>query len=339
MGDRVIDPEKVLDMGKAAAKAAIDVDAKGRAAKGIIDDVIHLVGDAPDAQGRTQKVAGPLAEQGGEAVRKSIKYVDDVKAIDELKTMEYWLPNLANFTDPDKIKVVTSDEFGGAVIGVAAYLMEKFDKGGTLNLPRPGAPIPTIPRLDRMPPAPGQVTVQGRAWVPTSSGLLVPQGTVGLDPRFPPMATNLPDNWRTIHPGRGITVTPINPPKWAVVGSKTLGWAGAGLTVAGAGYNQWQQDKVFHPEMGNGERFARAAGNAAVEGGPSAAGAMAGAWAGAKGGAIVGAAIGSFFPGPGTAIGGVVGGLVGGIAGGFAGGKAGAAIGRGIKSGWKKLFG
>jgi len=338
MSRRVIDPDKVIEMGKATLKASIEIEAMGRSARGIIDGVSGIVGGAPDALGRTKKVAGDLAEQAGVAHRKAVQYVDDVKALEEIGTWQFWLPNFGNFTDPDKVKVVTSDEFGGTVLGISGYLLSKYGKGADLHVPGPNSTIPVIPRLDRMPPANGQVNFGGKAWVPTSSGLLVPAGS-SADPRFPPLSSNVADDWKVTHPGRGIRPNPINPPRWAVTGSKALGWIGSGLTVVGAGYNQWTQDAKYHPEMSGGERFARAAGNAAVEGVPSAAGAMAGAWAGAKAGALAGAAIGSFFPGPGTAIGGVVGGLVGGFVGGFAGGKVGSAIGRGIKSGLKKLFG
>jgi len=339
MGERVIDPDKVIEMGKATVKASIEIEAMGRAARTVIDDVDHLVGGAPDAFGRAQKVAGELAERAGEAHARAVRFIDDVKALEELGTWQFWLPNPGNLTDPDKMKVVTSDEFGGGVIGVSGFLMSKYGRGATLYQPGPGSAIPVIPRLDRMPPAGGQVTFGGRTWVPGAGGLLVPAGTPGVDPRFPNLSPAIAEDWKTTHPGRGLRPVPVNPPRWAVVGSNTLGWVGAGLTVVGAGYNQWQQDAKYHPEMSEGERFARAAGNAATEGAMSAGGAIAGAWAGAKGGAIVGAAVGSIFPGPGTAIGGVVGGLIGGLAGGFAGGKVGAAAGRGFKAFVKGFFG
>ncbi|WP_084963684.1 hypothetical protein [Thermoactinospora rubra] len=332
MSERVIDPAKVLEMGKAMAKAAVDVDAKGRQAQHLIDGVSGLVGGAPDALGRAKKVAGSLAEQGGEAVRKAVKYVDDVKALEELTTWQWWMPNMANFTDPDWQKVVTSDEFGSVPIGVAAYLLEKFDKGSPVLRPGSNAPIPIIPRMDNLPTAPGQITThQGQQWVRRPSGLIVPSGSAA-DPRIPPAPTNPPPGWRGVRPGVRVDVPEYRVPKWASVTSKTLGWAGAGLTVYGAGYNQWLQDKQYHPEMGGAERFARAAGNAVIEGGPAAAG----AWALGVKGAAWGATAGTMIGGP---VGGVIGGVVGGAVGAFVGSKAGAAVGRGLKALGKKLFG
>ena len=81
MGERVIDPDKVIEMGKATVKASIEIEAMGRTARTVIDGVVHLVGGAPDVFGRAQKVAGDLAERAGEAHGKAVKFVDDDKAL------------------------------------------------------------------------------------------------------------------------------------------------------------------------------------------------------------------------------------------------------------------
>jgi hypothetical protein len=195
MGKRVIDPDKVIEMGKATVQASTEIEAMGRSARMIIDGVSHLVGGAPDVFGRALKVAGDLAERAGEAHRRAVKYVDDTKVLEEIGTWQFWVPNFGNFTDPDKIKVVTSDEFGGTVLGISGYLMSKYGKGATLYTPGANSVIPVIPRLDRMPPANGQITFGGKAWVPTSSGLLVPAGS-GADPASRPCRATSPTTGR-----------------------------------------------------------------------------------------------------------------------------------------------
>ncbi|GAA3684880.1 hypothetical protein GCM10022224_057000 [Nonomuraea antimicrobica] len=365
MGDgRIIDPEKVLAMGKAAAKAAMEVDQWARQADGTIASVRHLVKDAPEVRSRSRKATGPLTQQGGVAAGKAIKYVDDQRAIDELRTWKFWMPQLSNVTDPNLIKVITSDEFGSVPIGVSGYLLEKFNLGASVAGPKgPNAQMPFVPRMDHI-PTPGRPglsliyrsdwapmidrsgwSTQGNAnWSPIRyqrlpSGLMVPAGSAP-DPRLasrPPGSMPLPRGWSN-HPGRGIVPNPNVPVfrtnGWLKTGGNVMKWGGAGLTVYGAGYNQWQQDKAYHPEMSRNERLGRAAGNAAVEGGPAAAGALAAGWAGAKAGAMGGAYVGAFFGPWGATIGGVVGGLGGGIGAGFVGSKAGAATGRWLK----KLF-
>ena len=93
--------------------------------------------------------------------------------------------------------------------------------------------------------------------------------------------------------------------------------AGAGLAVldgAITAYDTYQSDSYHHPEMGEGEKIARAG----VMGTMSAAGGYAGAVVGAK----IGAAIGAF--------GGPIGILAGGVIGGVLGGLIGSNLGRGM---------
>lgn len=90
--------------------------------------------------------------------------------------------------------------------------------------------------------------------------------------------------------------------------------AGAGLAVldgAITAYDTYQSDSYHHPEMGEGEKIARAG----VMGTMSAGGGYAGAVVGAK----IGAAIGAFGGPIGILAGGVIGGVIGGIAGGAIG--------------------
>lgn len=332
MAKREIDPDKVIEMGKATLRAAIDVEAKGRDIDAVIQDVAHLVGGAPAAKAVTHKVAGLLAEQAGEAHRKAIAYVDDAKALDELTTWDFWLPQPANLIDSDRVKAATSDEFGAGVLGVAAYLMSKYDKGGTLLVPRSGTNLPANLHREDIAVRGKVERINGKLYVYTPGGLLVEAGSSG-DPAVrlalsPAKTANIGAGSKKIHPGRGLKPEPVNPSKVLQTTGKALGWVGAGLTVYGAGYNQWQQDAKYHPDMGTGERVARAAGNAIMEGGAAAGFGYGGAVLGAKAGAVVGSFIA---PGVGTAIGAVAGGLVGGFVGGFAGSKAGSALGRFVK--------
>ncbi len=90
--------------------------------------------------------------------------------------------------------------------------------------------------------------------------------------------------------------------------------AGAGLAVldgATTAYDTYQSDSYHHPEMGEGEKIARAG----VMGVASAGGAYIGATYGAQLGAAIGA-----FGGP---IGILAGGIIGGVIGGFVGSKVG----------------
>ncbi|WP_204370507.1 hypothetical protein [Cellulomonas flavigena] len=101
--------------------------------------------------------------------------------------------------------------------------------------------------------------------------------------------------------------------------------AGAGLAVldgAITAYDTYQSDSYHHPEMGEGEKIARAG----VMGVASAGGAYVGATYGAQLGAAIGA------------VGGPIGILAGGIIGGVLGGLAGSSIGTAIASGFNNTF-
>lgn len=90
--------------------------------------------------------------------------------------------------------------------------------------------------------------------------------------------------------------------------------AGAGLAVldgAITAYDTYQSDSYHHPDMGEGQKIARAG----VMGTMTAGGGYAGAVVGAK----IGAAIGAFGGPIGILAGGVIGGVIGGIAGGTIG--------------------
>jgi len=97
-------------------------------------------------------------------------------------------------------------------------------------------------------------------------------------------------------------------------GGKIAGRACAVLDGVVSAYDSYQSDSYHHPEMGQGEKVARAGLTGALAAG--------GAYAGASAGAQLGAAIGAF--------GGPVGILAGGIIGGVVGGLIGSKIGQGI---------
>ena len=98
------------------------------------------------------------------------------------------------------------------------------------------------------------------------------------------------------------------------IGGKVAGRACAVLDGVVSAYDSYQSDSYHHPEMGEGEKVARAGVTGALAAG--------GAYAGASAGAQLGAAIGAF--------GGPVGILAGGIIGGVVGGLIGSKIGQGI---------
>lgn len=97
-------------------------------------------------------------------------------------------------------------------------------------------------------------------------------------------------------------------------GGKLAGRACAVLDGVVSAYDSYQSDSYHHPELGEGEKVARAGVTGALAAG--------GAYAGASAGAQLGAAIGAF--------GGPVGILAGGIIGGVVGGLIGSKIGQGI---------
>lgn len=100
--------------------------------------------------------------------------------------------------------------------------------------------------------------------------------------------------------------------------SKVTKHAGRVLTAVDAGttaYDQWKTDSVLNPDMGTGEKVARAGTRTLLE--------VGGGWAGGKAGAMGGAAIGMAVGGPiGAAVGGIIGGVAGGAGGKWLGGKA-----------------
>jgi hypothetical protein len=231
---------------------------------------------------------------------------------------------------PSGAKQVTSGEEGSLYYGSAGYLFSKYGIGHRLLLP-PSAqtPWPIVPRMDDLPPG-EEITVQGEHYVPSDSGILVPAGTPGVDPRVPVPGDDLGAGWKT-GVDAGLRFDPVNVPTWAKYGSKGLFVAGAGLTLYGTWESSWQDDEALHPNWSEPERITDVAQKTVVEGGSTVAGAWAGAEVGAEGGAALGAMIGSAVPILGTAAGGVVGGLVGGIVGGFVGGQVGSAVGHGLE--------
>ena len=104
------------------------------------------------------------------------------------------------------------------------------------------------------------------------------------------------------------------------IGGKVAGRACAVLDGVVSAYDSYQSDSYHHPEMGEGEKVARAG----VMGAASAVTGYGGAVLGAK----VGAAIGAF----GGPVGILAGGIIGGVVGGFIGSKIGQGIATGINN-------
>ena len=103
-------------------------------------------------------------------------------------------------------------------------------------------------------------------------------------------------------------------------GGKLAGRACAVLDGVVSAYDSYQSDSYHHPEMGQGEKVARAG----VTGALAAGGGYGGAVVGAK----IGAAIGAF----GGPVGILAGGIIGGVVGGFIGSKLGQSLATGINS-------
>lgn len=249
----------------------------------------------------------------------------------------YWnparlIPDFGNLI-PDSVAHLTSDEEGAIYFGTSSYLFSKYGIGYRIMLPgSPQTPWPAVPRTDDLSPG-DEITELGERWV-SNKGIFVPAGS-SLDPRLPPPPDDLGAGWKT-GVDAGLRFDPVNVPTWAKVGSKALFVVGAGLTLYSQWDETWREDQALHPNWSTGERIADAAGQTAVMGGATVAGAWAGAEAGAEGGAMLGAAMGSVFPGPGTVVGGVVGGLVGGVVGGFVGSEVGRAVGHAVWDGGKE---
>ena len=103
-------------------------------------------------------------------------------------------------------------------------------------------------------------------------------------------------------------------------GGKLAGRACAVLDGVVSAYDSYQSDSYHHPEMGQGEKVARAGVTGALAAG--------GAYAGASAGAQLGAAIGAF----GGPVGILAGGVIGGVIGGFIGSKLGQGLATGINN-------
>lgn len=110
------------------------------------------------------------------------------------------------------------------------------------------------------------------------------------------------------------------------IGGKVAGRACAVLDGVVSAYDSYQSDSYHHPEMGQGEKVARAG----VMGAASATGAYLGATYGAQLGAAIGA-----FGGP---VGILAGGVIGGIIGGLGGSKLGQTVGNIVNNGMHSLI-
>ena len=110
------------------------------------------------------------------------------------------------------------------------------------------------------------------------------------------------------------------------VGGKVAGRACAVLDGVVSAYDSYQSDSYHHPEMGQGEKIARAG----VMGAASATGAYLGATYGAQLGAAIGAV--------GGPVGILAGGVIGGIIGGLGGSKLGQTVGNIVNNGMHSLI-
>lgn len=110
------------------------------------------------------------------------------------------------------------------------------------------------------------------------------------------------------------------------IGGKVAGRACAVLDGVVSAYDSYQSDSYHHPEMGQGEKVARAG----VMGAASATGAYVGATYGAQLGAAIGAV--------GGPVGILAGGVIGGVIGGLAGSKLGQTVGNIVNDGMHSLI-
>jgi hypothetical protein len=314
-----IDPIGVVAMSAATAVEAEQLAGKGKTLQAVLDDCADLVPGEPRITGRINAIAGNLAHTAGWARQVAQTFVRDEASLGKILSLGYWLPHVPWDThqgvDANPKKLVTSDEFGAVPLGTAAEL---FNRYRVLTYPGEGAPIPEIPLVENLPV---DDVVKDIKLVRTPSGVLVPVGS-SADPNM-----KIPGDIET--PGwekdRLLVVDPEAGGKlaWADAAGKGLFVVGAGLTLYGSWDEQWERDKVLHPDWSEGHRVASAATNTAVVGGST----VAGAWAGAETGAELGATLGSFVGPEGT----IVGGIVGGVVGGFVGSKAGHAVGTALK--------
>lgn len=182
---------------------------------------------------------------------------------------------------------------------------------------------------------PYEVIDGGVRYTRTPSGILIPvERSVDLN-RLPFPA----DDFARPAPELRLNSDAATPPAWAR-------WAGRGLFVLDAGVTAWDHgseqynaDRVEHPDWTPGQRALSVTENVAIVGGASLTAGAGGAWAGAKAGAVVGGVAGSWFPVVGTAAGAVAGGIVGGIAGGIIGSGVGEKIGKKAKDLWDSFWG
>ena len=187
-------------------------------------------------------------------------------------------------------------------------------------------------RLDNIP---YEVMDGGVRYTRSPSGILIPvERSVDLT-RVPFPADDF------ARPGPELRLNPeaATPPAWARWGGRGLFVLDAGITAWDQGSEQYNADRIEHPDWTPGQRALSVTENVAIVGGASLAGGAGGAWAGAKAGAVVGGVVGSWFPVVGTAAGAVAGGIVGGIAGGIIGSGVGEKIGKKAKDLWDSFWG
>lgn len=334
-----IEPDGVLAMQAATLASAMNLAANASTIQAVLDGVDDLVPGAPKAKAKSAPVTKDLAELAGWAKAIALKFVDDERPLQQLRTAGYWLPDLTKLgwdgskSATENLETTArSDEFGAFELGLAQSLLERY-RSWKLVVPKPDAPTLRLPVPDAV--------VKDTKLIRLPSGFFVPQGG-SADPTVPRLAEvsrgpNFfqPDTKNIVLDGPG------RPPTWARYGGRGLFVAGTALTLYDAGMSQWEQDQKYHPEWDTPKRVASAGYNVATEGG----GAVAGGIAGAE----LGATVGSFIPIP--VIGTVGGALVGGAIGAFVGSRAGKAggvwvrekmaapIADGAKKAWKSLFG
>ncbi len=319
MAEDWIDPLGVTAMATATSGTADLIGKNAQAVQATMDGVADLCPGEPRIQARANSIAGNLSEIAGWAQQVANHFVSGQESLQQILTRGYWLPNLPwdkHATAAQNVrKMLTSDEFAAMPIGLSTELAKRYR---VLTYPGDGASVPDIPRMDL---EPVDDVIGSTDVVKLPSGLLVPAGS-SADPYMKIPEDIATTGWKndgllTGDPEMG------EPPAWAKYGGKGLFVAGAGLALHGSWADQWDADKVQHPDWSTGHRVADAAYNTVTVGG----GTVAGAWAGAEAGGELGATIGSFVGPEGTVIGGVVGGLVGG----FVGSKVGKAVGSTVK--------
>ncbi len=321
MGENFIDPLGVTAMATATLGVAKLLGDDAQALQATLDGVSSLVPGEPRIEAKAVAVAGNLSQVAGWAQQIADHFVRSQESLGQIKNLGYWLPDLpwdTHATASQNVqKLLTSDEFAAAPIGLATELLKRYR---VLTYPGEGTPIPDIPLTELMPV---DDVYKGIGYVKLPSGLEVPVGS-SADPytKVPddiPVPDWLKDGMLGGDPESG------GAPGWANVAGKGLFAVGGGLTLYGDFAGQWDDDQVEHPGWSTTHRVVSATTNTVVVGGSTVAGAYGGAELGAEGGAAVGTLI---CPGVGT----VVGGVVGGVGGAFVGSKVGKAVGSGIKS-------